>query len=462
MATRTRELQFDFAACFGKGKIAASLWKKNLSKANAALARLARETGEGKLGFWKLPATYGATRGLSHVVAMAEAVRQRFDNLVVIGIGGSSLGGRMLFNALAHRYHNELPREFGGPMRLYFLENNDPDSYAELMDRLDLSRTLFNVVSKSGSTAETACQYVLVRDRLQRELPDGWRSHFLFTTDPKAGLLRDLAHEERIETLEIPSDVGGRYSVLCPVGLFPAQAIGIDAKALLAGAARMAKRCLDPAIDANPALQGALMHVLADRELGRNMVVSMPYADRLRDWTEWFGQLWAESLGKEKTASGETVRAGTTPIKALGAIDQHSQVQLYMEGPNDKVFMFIRNERFEHPTSFPKKGDMPKAFQYFAGHSMEELLLAEQRATRFALGEQGRMTYQVTTPRIDADAVGQLVFWAEAMTVLAGYLYGVDPFDQPGVELGKKFAYGLMGRAGYEEYRQRIEKAEKG
>ncbi len=458
MATKPEDIRFDFSSLYDEGGLSKSQWNQALPRARKARSRLAGEVRSGKIGFWKLPERCAAPDVLRPIERAAGRLKREFDNLVLIGIGGSALGARMLQNALAHRYHNELAKRPKNGLRIYLLENNDPDSFHALMNHLDISRTCFNVISKSGSTAETACQFISVRDRLMRRFPDDWKRRFLFTTDPSSGILRELADTGGIESLAVPQDVGGRYSVLSAVGLLPLLAMGGDAKALLAGASRMAARCLEAAPSKNPALFGALLHFLADRELGRNLLVAFPYSDRLRDWTEWFCQLWAESIGKERTVDGRLVNAGTTLIKTLGAIDQHSQVQLYMEGPNDKVFMFLRVENFDKDVKFPAKSRTPQALEYLSGHGMQELIQAEQTATRFALGKQKRLSYQVNLPRVDADSVGQLLFWAEAMTVLAGYLYEINPFDQPGVELGKKYAYGLMGRKGFDEYRDRIMK----
>ena len=458
MGKINNDIRFDFDTCFGRGKIPAAMWRKNLALAKAAAGRLAEEVADGKLGFWQLPGFYLDKKNMAPIKKAANEARAEFDNMVAIGIGGSSLGARMLKNALTHRYYNEQPKYKRSGMRFYLLENDDPDSFTDLLDHLDLSRTIFNVVSKSGSTAETASQFILIRDRLKGLFPGTWKRHLIFTTDPENGILRKLADEEGIETLNIPQNTGGRYSVLCPVGLFPAQVMGVQVKELLKGAEAMAARCLSADPKKNPALAGALIHILADRELGKNMLVAYPYADRLRDWTEWFCQLWAESLGKAVDESGKKINCGSTPIKALGAIDQHSQSQLYMEGPNDKVFMFLRVTRFGQKVGFPAKNNTPADLQYLAGHNMQELIQAEETATRFALGKAGRMTYELTLPRVNAHSLGQLIFWAEAMTVLGGYLYGVNPFDQPGVELSKKFTYGLMGRKGFESYRDQIKK----
>ncbi len=459
MAKTAQPLRFDFSTCRGRNRINRYMERKLTKQVSSAQARLKAEVNAGELGFWKLPNTYLNKKTIAPVQAAARRVQRDFDNLVLIGIGGSALGARMLQNALCHRYHNEAVTAKGKGVRLYLLENDDPKSFSDLMGLLDLSRTCFNVISKSGSTVETISQFALVMDRLKKEFPNSWKKHLLFTTDPKSGKLRELADQEGIDCLDVPSDVGGRYSVLSPVGLFPALVLGADAKALLKGAQRMAKRCLSSNPEENPALLGAMLHVVADQQLSKNMVVAFPYSDQLRDWTEWFCQLWAESLGKNTDNQGRPVQTGTTPIKTLGAIDQHSQMQLYMEGPDDKLFMFLRVESFKTTLPFPPKKRLHEPFQYLAGHSMQELIQAEQTASRFALREQKRLTYQITLDRVDADALGQLIFWAEAMTVYAGYLYDINPFDQPGVELGKKFAYGLMGREGFESYRKKIEKS---
>lgn len=454
---KTHALHFDFSTCYGdEGLSPASLAQADATL-REAISTLRAQVERKALGFWQLPERYLSVDLLAPVENQARWIQGNFENLVIIGIGGSALGARMIQNALAHRYHNELPAETRQGVRLYLLENNDPDSLNDLVECLNLEKTLFNVVSKSGSTVETAAQFVLVRDLLRSWFPETWKEHLLYTTDPESGIMRRLSLEEGIRTLEVPSDVGGRYSVLSPVGLLPALALRMDARALLTGARDMAARCFSEKLEENPALEAAAIHFLADRELNKNMVVAFPYADRLRDWTEWFCQLWAESIGKERNREGERVHAGTTPVRALGAIDQHSQSQLYMEGPDDKLFMFLRVEQFSRNSVFPPEERIPEDFRYLAGHDMAELIKAEQTATRFALGKRGRLNYQVTLPRLDAYTLGQLIFWAEATTVLAGYIYGVDPFDQPGVELSKNYAYGLMGRAGFERFREEIE-----
>ncbi len=454
----TKSLIFDVSTCFGRGKITNKQVKSLTKKLQTAKDRVEREVNEGALGFWKIPQTQARPETLDAMAGIVASWQGRYDTLVVIGIGGSALGTRMLLNALGHRYHNELPAETRKGMKIYLLENDDPESFEALWSLIDPLKTVFNVISKSGTTAETASQFATVLQRMKKLYPNSWSEHFVFTTDPEKGVLRPFGAQHGIPCLDVPPDVGGRFSVLTPVGLLPALAAGFDIKKLLKGAEIMSRRILEAPAERNPALNLAGLHYLADRELNKNMVVVMPYADRLRDWTEWFCQLWAESLGKRTAEDGTEVHAGTTPIKALGAIDQHSQMQLYMEGPNDKFFAFLTVESFDQKVRFPGKKILPDELSYLSGHTMQELIQAEQKASRFALTRQGRLSYEIRLPRLNAETLGQLVFWAEATTCYAGYLYGVNPFDQPGVELGKKFAYGLMGREGFDKFKQKIDK----
>ncbi|HEX8271131.1 MAG TPA: glucose-6-phosphate isomerase [Longimicrobiaceae bacterium] len=404
-----------------------------------------------ELGFYDL--AY-ADEVVSEIESFANGAGQVFENLVVLGIGGSALGTIALRTALLHPYWNELDgegRDFFP--RLYVLDNVDPATFTAFLDHVDLRKTLFNVVSKSGGTAETMSQYLVIRDKLEAELGEGYRGHILFTTDPQKGVLRQLAQTERIGTLPIPANVGGRFSVLSAVGLFPAAMTGIDVRALLAGAREMDERCRGAELRDNPAALFAALQYLADTEKQAPIHVMMPYSDRLRDVADWFRQLWAESLGKQRTRAGEEVFAGPTPVKSLGATDQHSQVQLYVEGPFDKTITFLVErdpaEDVEIP-SLPLYAEVGE-LGYLGGHTMGELLRVEQQATEAALARRGRMNMTLTVPRVDARSLGALFQLLEIATVYAGGFYGVDPLDQPGVELGKQLTYGIIGRKGFEE-----------
>lgn len=416
----------------------------------------------GELGFLDLP---GATTVVDEIERFANGVGQAFENVVVLGIGGSALGTLALRTALLHPYWNELDEEGRDFFpRLYVLDNPDPDTFSAFLDRVDVRRTLFNVVSKSGGTAETMSQLLIVRERLEAQLGDGYRGHLVFTTDPEKGVLRKLANEEQIATLPVPANVGGRFSVLSAVGLFPAAMVGIKVRELLAGASEMAERCSTDVLGENPAGLYGVLQYLAATEAGAPIQVMMPYSDRLRDVADWWRQLWAESLGKERARSGETVNVGPTPVKSLGATDQHSQVQLYIEGPYDKTLTFVtelgRKTDIEIPRLYPDVEELG----YLGGHTLGELLQVEKDATEAALTQRGRMNMTISLPEVSERTLGELFMLLEIATVYAGGLYGVDPMDQPGVELGKQFTYGIMGRTGFEakrtEYEAREEKRE--
>jgi glucose-6-phosphate isomerase len=408
------------------------------------------ETGraEGRLAFFDLPYEKDTVR---EIRSFAEGVGQAFDTIVVLGIGGSALGTIALHQALRPPFWNELAddaREYYP--RLYVLDNIDPSTIAPLLDRLDFGRTLFNVVSKSGATAETMAQYLIVRERLRSELDDeAARRHLIFTTDPDKGVLRRIADAEGIATLPVPPAVGGRFSVLSAVGLLPAALVGIDVERLLAGAAAMDERCRTPDLHTNPAGIFAALQWLAHVRAGAPVHIVMAYGDRLVGVADWFRQLWAESLGKRVDRSGAEVHRGPTPVKALGTTDQHSQVQLYMEGPFDKTITLLSARERARDLEIPQAwADVPD-LAYLGGRTLGQLLDAERLATAHALASAGRMNMSIELPRLDAFAVGELLMMLQIATIYAGALYDVDPLDQPGVELGKRLTYGLMGRDGF-------------
>jgi glucose-6-phosphate isomerase len=335
----------------------------------------------------------------------------------------------------------------GGYPRLHVLDNVDPETIDALLGRLRLERTLFIVTSKSGGTAETMSQFLIVHDRIARENLDVAKQ-LVFVTDPKQGALRPLAERLKVPALDIPANIGGRFSVLSAVGTLPAALIGIDVKSLLLGAAEMAKRCESPDLTKNPAGVYAMLQWLADTRLTKKIVVFMPYSDPLRDFAAWFVQLWAESLGKRRP-DGTSV--GSTPLAALGATDQHAQVQLFMEGPADKTVTFVAVEKRATDVTIPAAFRDVTELGYLGGHSLGELIDIEQRATAGALAKRGRPNMTIHLDRVDASHVGQLMMLLELATAYAGQLYGIDAFNQPGVELGKQFAYALLGRPGADQ-----------
>ncbi len=402
--------------------------------------------------FFRLPSQADAAHGIKRA---AKAIAARCDNFVVLGIGGSALGTIAVHAALRHPFWNLLGRQQRkGRPRLFVLDNVDPDWLNAFKETVNLKRTVFNVITKSGSTSETMAQFLHFRDALAKELGPKHVKNLVITTDPAQGLLRkmldEMPEQERYESFEVPPGVGGRFSVLSAVGLLPLAVVGINIDRLLAGARDMDAACKKCDLRENPALLSAVLLYLAHTRRGKSLTVMMPYSQRLRDVADWFRQLWAESLGKKLNRAGETVHAGLTPIKALGVTDQHSQVQLYVEGPNDKVIVFIRVEQFSKKLAIPKGHPAIEGLEYLGGQSFNTLIDVEQRATQAALTKAGRPSLTITLPKVTPETVGKLLYMLEMQTAYAGALYGINAFDQPGVEEAKKFTYGLMGRPGYE------------
>ncbi len=418
-------------------------------------AEVRQRRAAGEYGFYKLIDQDATVR---QIKAFAEGLGQAHDHVLVLGIGGSALGTKALLNALRRPGWNEWDdegRDFFP--RLSILENVDPTSVAAALDRIDPRRVLVNVISKSGGTAETMAQYLVVRRWLEEALGAAASRHLVFTTDPARGALRELAQRERIATLDVPPDVGGRFSVLSPVGLLPAALVGIDIEGLLAGAQQAVQRSDADEFLQNPAALYAGLHWAADTDLGARVHVLMPYTDRLRELAEWYRQLWAESLGKRVDRRGNTVHTGPTPVGAVGATDQHSQVQLFMEGPFDKVITFAVVEDLGLDVTIPgpsaaggEASRLPPDLEYLQGHSLGELLRAEYDATSTALGQMGRMSCTLYLSDLTAATIGETIMFFQLATGYAGAWYGIDPFDQPGVELGKRLTYAAMGRPGYD------------
>ena len=392
------------------------------------------------------------------VKALVEARRGRFENLVVLGIGGSALGNTALHAALTPPTWNLLPPDQRPGPRLFVLDNVDPAFVGPVLDLCDPRKTLFNVISKSGETAETAAQFMVVRQRLDEALGDKARDHVVAITDPEKGTMRSICDDAGYVTLPVPEGVGGRFSVLSPVGLFSAAMCGIDIDALLDGAQAMDERCGRDRLADNPAAMLAFLLVDLGTRKGKTSHVMMPYHNGLYLMADWFRQLWAESLGKMYDRDGDEVFAGFTPIKALGATDQHSQVQLYREGPNDKAFVLLEVADFGRDVPIPA-GLGVESLAYLEGKSLATLLNAEKRATEYALVESQRPNLTVRFPRVDAHNVGAFIAMLEIATAYAGLMLSIDAYDQPAVETGKKATFGLMGRAGYEDWQGTVDRA---
>jgi glucose-6-phosphate isomerase len=418
-------------------------WTDLAARFHEAHATVAGIAATGVYGYRELEAQADER---ARVVAFAASVRGRYDDIVVLGIGGSSLGAIALRTALLPPAWNaRTAAERNGRPRLHVLDNVDPRTINGVLSIVTLSRTLFVVISKSGGTIETLAQYLVVREHVVGAGLDV-ASHFAFVTDPAKGALRTIAVRDGIPAFAVPPNVGGRFSVLSPVGTLSAALCGMDVEALCAGARAMRDATMGPALEQNASGLFATLQWRAHAQAGQGMHVMMPYSDALRDIAPWFVQLWAESLGKE---DADGLHVGPTPIASVGATDQHSQVQLFMEGPADKTVTFLRVDATTDDVPIPRLEQGETALAFLGGHTLGELLDVECRATASALARAGRPSMTMTISATDAWHLGGLLMWLMQATTLAGALYRVNPLDQPGVELGKRLANRELGHPDY-------------
>lgn len=394
------------------------------------------------------------------VKELASNLQEQCENLVILGIGGSALGNIALQTALNPYMYNLDKSQRPGP-RLFVLDNIDPEQMGSFLHWADdkLDKTVFNVISRSGRTTETVAQFMLVRHLLRHKFgDDGYQERVVITTNvSKAGALLQIAKKEKLACLEIPPGVGGRFSVLSAVGLFSAAMCGIDIDLLLAGARDMDTRvCCGEPLKNPAAIIAAINYYFYNH--GKRISVMMPYSYQLKDLADWYRQLWAESLGKAEDLKASEVHVGPTPIKALGATDQHSQIQLYREGPNDKLFTFLQVNNFDRDCQIGPAPDSASELRFLAGKHLSTLLNSEKKATEYALLESKRPCLTVLFDRVDAYTVGQFIYLYEVATSFAGALFGVNPYDQPAVELGKEATFALMGKPGdeYEDFARKI------
>lgn len=424
--------------------------------AKQAHEKVERGRGLAMQGWMDSP--YNQQAVVAQINAAAKEIQNRFDNFVVLGIGGSALGPIAVFTALKHLYYNELPKEKRGTPRFYVVDNVDPERMNALFDIIDAEKTMFNVITKSGATSETMSQYLIIMDMLQSKLGDKATENVIATTSESKGNLIKLSKRNGIKTFYIPDGVGGRFSELSPVGLLPAAVVGIDISKMLDGARDMDKKCKSGSLSENPALTTAALQYLSIKQ-GKNIGVMMPYADSLKYISDWYAQLWAESLGKETDLDGNYVNVGQTPVKALGVTDQHSQVQLYNEGPYDKVITFIEVENFRSSTVIPNGCEDFPDVNFLCGHTLNELMSKELYATRYALTKRGRMNYTIVLDEVNEYNIGALLYYMQLQTAYAGAMFNVDAYNQPGVEGGKNATYALFGRKGYEQVAEEIRSA---
>jgi glucose-6-phosphate isomerase len=436
--------------------LGASEFKDLEPRIKAATSALSVEYESNGLRFLNLPSDSDMSAA---VRAACDAYASQTSNLVVLGIGGSALGAVALHNALNRPFYNLVDPDVRKGPRLFVMDNVDPEEFGALLDWLEsrLQDTLFCVISKSGETAETAAQFMIVRRMLAETLgPDLARDRILIITDPDEGPLRQIAIDEGYQSLSVPPGVGGRFSILSPVALFSAAMCGIDVESILAGARRMRDLILKSKLFDSPAALVAAIHFLMYQK-GKPLSVMMPYSSRLSGLTDWWRQLWGESLGKRLDLQSDEVFVGPTPIRATGATDQHSQIQLFREGPNDKLITFLEVERFGRDVAIPDELPDAETMQYLHRHSLGKLLNVEKMTTEYALVESERPSMTISFPRVTPHAVGQFIVLYETAAVILARLFNINPFDQPAVELGKTGTFAMMGRSGYENLKHKIE-----
>jgi len=407
-------------ALSGKGAVARADYDAALEAAAPHLAWL-REARENKtLELLGIPAR---TDDLDAAREVAAKLAENTSEIAVLGIGGSSLGGQALKAAL-ESHDRTSPR-------VSFHDNPDPFSWAETLSNLDLRTARFVVISKSGGTAETLMQAITAADAIDKAGGGKYlKDHFAVITEPGEGVLRKFAKDLGCPALDHPKDVGGRYSVLTVCGMLPALLMGIDAAALRAGAGEALDHALSDAASA-PA-QGAALHFALSKAGRLNETVLWAYADRLNTFHAWWRQLWAESLGKDGK--------GSTPVGALGPVDQHSQLQLFRDGPGKSLYTLLSTDTAGKGLVVSPARTQALGLDYLAGKAMGDLVAAEVRATAQTLSRNGRPVRAIHMPVIDARAIGALMMHFMLETILMGKLMGVDPFDQPGVEEGKVLA----------------------
>jgi len=383
---------------------------------------------------------------------VADEIKSKFDNLVVVGMGGSSLGNQFLHYTFNGIYYNDT-----NTPHIYFMDNVDPASSISLLEHLELKKTVFNIITKSGSTAETMENFLFITDKLTESGLD-WKEHVIFTTDPEKGLLRKLTNKFNIKTFDIPQNVGGRYSVLSPVGLLSAAVEGIDIPVLLRGAELMRVNILnkDP-LECSATLLPIIQYLMYKTK-NVNINALFTYSDGFSYLGQWYRQLLSESIGKKEDKNGNLVYTGITPISVRGTSDQHSILQLFLEGPFDKLLIMVAPEEYQTDAKVNGNEINEPEIAYLKDKNYSELIKAEFAGTAAALKKNKRPFIKITIPRIREEEIGKLIYMFEYATILLGEMLNINPIDQPAVELGKAFTYGIMGREGFESKKEEMEK----
>ena len=410
---------------------------------------------DGTAGFCALPYD---TAAVQEIKGLAKRLKEWCRDALVVGIGGSAWGARALRQALLHPSHNHFPlgqRHYHS--RLFIADNIEPDSLYGMLDGLELKRTTVNVISKSGETPETLALFLFIYQILENRLGTAQaKESFVLTTDGSQGSLSRLAAREGFPHLQVPAGVSGRFAILSAMGLFPAALAGIDIDGLLAGARFMDQRLQEAPVTENAAYRLAAIYYLGQRHKGRRVQVIMPYADSLLGLASWCGHLWAESLGKQYDSQGRQVNTGFTTLPVRGATDQHTQLQLFLEGPKDKMVTFWEVGKFQQNITIPPRFADNEGLDYLTGQTLAGLLAATKQATAWQLAERGCPNLTIQIPEVNAFTIGQLIYLCQMTVAALGGLLEIDPFGQPQIEGLKRIVCGLLGRQGYEAEREAL------
>ncbi|MCG6551125.1 MAG: hypothetical protein L7F77_02260 [Candidatus Magnetominusculus sp. LBB02] len=383
----------------------------------------------------------------SAIKEIAAKIVENSDLFLLLGIGGSAMGPRAILEALSPM-HN-----FRHSPKIFIYDNIDPRSLEAIIEVIDTRKTTVNVVSKSGNTAETVASFMIFWAHMVKALGSDAAKRFIITTNPEGGILRQIVKENDLMSLPIHPSIVGRYSVLSAAGLLLSEIAGINSDELLLGAKDILTKCSNAELWENPAYMFSVLLYLMCVKEKRTVNVMMPYADGLKSLSEWFCQLWAESLGK--------LGLGITPYPAVGTTDQHSQLQLWMEGPEDKVVIFIRIDDYGSNIRIPVVFDKIEEFKLLSGQCLNDLINAAAKSTELALSNASKPNMTITIPALDAYHVGQLFMFFEISTTFMGFLFGVNPFNQPWIEAGKHNTFGLLGKSGFQKQREDIERMAK-
>jgi glucose-6-phosphate isomerase len=438
-------MTLDVSNVFSERTGSHGLDRNALNENIAILDRYNRKLTAPPYPFMKLPETRFQFHEMKTLAGIIK--KKGIKNLVLLGIGGSALGTETIFNALLHPFHNYDKEIRGEKPRYFIVDNIDPHKINAIIEIIEpeIKKTLLVVISKSGETPETISQFMIFKELMKKGGSD-FHERVVLITDKEKGILNKIAKEDGYRTLNVPDGVGGRFSVLTPVGLFPAIVMDIPVDEIMDGAQSMLTHIKDKTGMDNMALALAAILYSMDKQ-GKSIHVIMPYCERLSGFADWFRQLEGESLGKGGN--------GPTPTKSVGVTDQHSQLQLYVDGPKDKcvLFFYSAQDKRPIPDSFPYLDDV----KYLAGKDLQELFHAEFQGTGLSLTNAGTPNLTLYVEEINSYTLGALFSLFEMVIVYLGVLYKVNAFDQPGVEQGKIYTKAIMGKKGLEVERSKIE-----